>query len=103
MPNFILTLQLNTEKYQENILNKRLGIGRNIYNNCLGELYKRYNYMRESKEYKKIVKMNKGKERNKKFNELNKKHNLTEYSLHTYVKPMQKHFKIYKLGFLLSI
>ncbi|WP_319000943.1 transposase [Clostridium estertheticum] len=49
--------------------------------------------MRQSKEYKKVVKMVKGKERNKQFNELNKKYSLTEYSLHKFVKPIQKHFK----------
>lgn len=37
--------------------------------------------------------MNKGKERNKLLNELNKKYDLTEYSLHDFVKPMQHHFK----------
>lgn len=93
MSNYILTLKLDTEKYQEDILNKRLEISRNIYNSCLGELYKRYNHMRESKEYRKVVKMTKGKDRNKKFNELNSKYGLTEYTLHAYVKPMQKHFK----------
>lgn len=93
MSNYILTFQLDTEKHQEDILNKRLEISRNIYNSCLGELYKRYNHMRESKEYRKVIKMVKGKDRNKQFNELNKKYGLTEYSLHKYVKPMQKHFK----------
>lgn len=93
LSNFTLTLKLDTEKYQEDILNKRLEISRNIYNSCLGELYKRYNHMRESKEYRKVVKMAKSKERNKKFNELNNKYGLTEYSLHAYVKPMQHHFK----------
>ncbi|MBU3100710.1 MULTISPECIES: hypothetical protein [Clostridium] len=44
--NYILTLKLNTEKYQEDILNKRLEISRSIYNSCLGELFKRYNHMR---------------------------------------------------------
>ena len=93
MSNFILTLKLDIEIYQEDILNKRLEISRNIYNSCLGELYKRYNYMRESKEHQKVVKMTKGKNRNKKFDVLNEKYGLTEYSLHTYVKAMQKHFK----------
>ncbi|MCB2308444.1 transposase [Clostridium estertheticum] len=91
--NYILTLKLNTEKYQENILNKRLEISRSIYNSCLGELFKRYNHMRESKEYEKVINMVKGKERNKKFNELNKRYNLTEYSFHKYVKCIQKYFK----------
>ena len=94
MSNFILTLELDTEIYQEDILDKRLEIGRNIYNACLGELYKRYNHMKESKQYQKVSKMDKGKERNKLFNELNKKYGLTEYSLHEFVKPMQKHYKV---------
>lgn len=94
---YILTLKLKTEKYQEDILNKRLEISRNIYNSCLGEILKRYKHTRElkdyRKEYKNIIKMSKDKERSKKFNELNKKYDLTEYSLHTYVKPIQKYFK----------
>ena len=93
MPNYILTLKLDTEKYQEDILNIRLEISRNIYNSCLGELYKRYNHMKESREYRKVIKLAKGKARNKQFNELNKKYGLTEYSLHNFVKPIQKHFK----------
>ena len=93
LSNYILTLKLDTKSYEETILNKRLEISRNIYNSCLGELFKRYNHMRESKNYKKILKMIKGKDRNKQFNELNSKHGLTEYSLHDFVKPIQKHFK----------
>lgn len=93
MSNFILTLPLRTQPYQETILNKRLEIGRQMYNECLGELYKRYRTMKQSKEYQKVLKMTKGKERNKLFNELNKKYGLTEYSLHTYVKSSQKQFK----------
>ena len=93
MSNFVLTLELKTEKWQEEILNKRFNIGRQVYNACLGELYKRYNTMTQRKEYKKVVNMPKGKDRNKEFNKLNKKYGLTEYSLHTYVKPMQHYFK----------
>ena len=89
---YILTLQLRTEKYQEDILNKRFNKCRNIYNSCINELFKRYNHMRESKNYRKILKMIKGKDRNKQFNELNGKHGLTEYSLHDFVK--ERKFKI---------
>lgn len=91
--NFTLTLELKTQKWQEDILDKRFNIGRQIYNACLGELHKRYNIMTERKEYKDVVNMPKGKERNKEFNKLNKKYGLTEYSLHTFVKPMQHNFK----------
>jgi hypothetical protein len=62
---YILTLELDTEDFQEDILNARLAIGRNIYNSCLAELHKRYNHMRESKHYKKISQLSKGKDRNK--------------------------------------
>lgn len=93
MSNYILTIKLDALKFQEDILNARLEISRNIYNSCLGELYKRYNHMRESKDYRKVSGFTKGKDRNKQFNELNKKYGLTEYSLHDFVKPIQKYFK----------
>ncbi|HHV27021.1 transposase [Clostridium cochlearium] len=93
MSNFVLTLELKTEKWQEDILDKRFNIGRQIYNACLGELYKRYNTMTQRKEYNKVLEMPKDKDRNKEFNKLNKKYGLTEYSLHKYVKPMQHYFK----------
>jgi len=93
-PNFVLTLKLETEKYQEDILDKRLDIGRRIYNACLNELNKRYGLMVESKEYQKAIKLPKGDTtRNPRLQELVIKYRLTEYSLHDFVKPMQAHFK----------
>ncbi len=92
-PNFVLTLKLKAEKYQADILDKRLDIGRRIYNACLNELNKRYCLMIESKEYQRAIKLPKtDKYRNLAFQELNKKYRLTEYSLHDFVKPMQHHF-----------
>lgn len=91
---YILTLPLKTEKYQEDIINKEFEKYRKVYNCCLNELFKRYNHMIESKEYRNNVK-SKDKNRNKIFNEINKKHNLTEYSLHEYVKPMSKYYEIH--------
>ena len=90
---FVLTLKLNTEKYEEDILNKRLEIGRQIYNACLGELFKRYQTMKQSKIYQETLKMKKSKKRNKNFNKINNQFGLTEYALHDFVKPMQHHFK----------
>ncbi|MBU3192347.1 transposase, partial [Clostridium bowmanii] len=92
MSSYTLTLKLGTEDFQEDILSKRLEMGREIYNICLAELYKRYNNMRESKQYKKISQLPKGKDRNKQFNELNNTYGLIEYSLHDFVRPIQKHF-----------
>ncbi len=93
MSNFVLTLPLKTEKFQEDILNKNFEKCRKIYNSCINELHKRYNHIRESKAYQQNCKY-KGKDRNKIFNKLNIKYKLTEYSLHDYVKPMGKYFNI---------
>jgi hypothetical protein len=93
MSNYVLTLPLQTERFQEDILNKNFEKCRRIYNSCVTELHKRYNHMRESKEHQKNCKYD-GKDRNKIFNGLNKKYNLTEYSLHDFVKPMGKYFNI---------
>ena len=93
MSNYILTLKLNTEEYQEDILNKNFEECRRIYNACLNELHKRYNHLRESKVYQKNCKY-KGKDRNKIFNKINQEYSLTEYSLHNFVKPMMKYYKI---------
>jgi hypothetical protein len=38
-PSFILTLALEAQTFQIDILNKRLEVGRKLYNACLGELY----------------------------------------------------------------
>ena len=49
--------------------------------------------MKESKEYQKNCKY-KGKDRNKIFNKINVKYNLTEYSFHYFVKQMSKYYNI---------
>ena len=93
-PKFVLTLKLDTETYQGDILDMRLDIGRRLYNACLNELNKRYRLMVESKEYQSALKMPKTEiTRNGVLQELNRKYRLTEYSLHQFVKPMQHHFK----------
>ena len=90
---YVLTLQLKTEKFQEDILDDRLEKCRKIYNSCLGEVLKRYNHMIESKEYQKNCK-NKDKNRNSIFNDINKKYNLTEYDIIKFVTPLYNYFKI---------
>ena len=111
---YILTLQLHTELYQEDIINKRLEIARNIYNAILNKSLKRYNLMLESKEYNKnkkqlnnINKLYYNTSSKKEKSNLNKqrkllyderkniclKFSLSQYSLYADVKPMYKHFK----------
>ena len=71
MANYVLTLPLKTELWQEHILEKRLNVARTIYNSCLGEILKRHKKMINSLEYKEISDLNK-KERSKKYKELEK-------------------------------
>ena len=53
---YVLTLKLKTENYQEDIINKRLEIARNISNALTNKVLKRYKLMLESKEYMSIKK-----------------------------------------------
>ena len=91
-PSYVLTLRLKTESFQEDILDKRFEIARKMYNACVNELYKRYRTMQQSKSYQKAKKMNKGKERNAIFTELNTQFGLTEYAIHAFLTPMNQKF-----------
>lgn len=51
MSNFIVQLSLATEKYEEDILDKRFEIGRKIYNSLVNITLKRYKEMIKTKEY----------------------------------------------------
>ena len=92
MANYVLTLPLKTELWQEHILEKRLNVARTIYNSCLGEILKRHKKMINSFEYKEISDLNK-KERSKKYKELDKKYSISKFELNKYVKPMTQKFK----------
>lgn len=106
MSNFIVQFKLETEQFQDEILNKRFEIGRKIYNSLVTITQKRYKEMIKTKEYRLIKselkdansstsKENEKRKRElfKQLNELYKKYNINEYSFHNDVKLMQKHFK----------
>ena len=105
---YILTLKLETEIFQDDILAKRFEIGRQIYNSVLGKSLKRYKEMIKTKKwrenqinisnvYKTEKDKNKAKKLSKQYFEIKKnmlkEFDISEYSLHTDVKNMQKHFK----------
>lgn len=52
LSSYSLTLDLEAEKYQQDILGTRFNIARQIYNSCLGELLKRYKMMQADEEGK---------------------------------------------------
>lgn len=96
--NFIVQFPLKTEKYQEDILNKRFEIGRKIYNSLVTVSQKRYKEMIKTRKYRNLMSMLTGNKKSdkpilKQIDQIRKEYGLTEYSLHADVKEMQKHFK----------
>lgn len=55
MTNFIVQFPLKTEKYQEDILDKRFEIGRKIYNSLVNVTQKRYKEMIKTKQYRNLL------------------------------------------------
>lgn len=106
MSNFCITFPLETEMYQENILNTRFEIGRKIYNSLVNVTQKRYKEMIKTKRYRFIKaelkelygtkdkeKLKLQKQLYKELNQMYKDNGLNEYSFHSDVKEFQKHFK----------
>lgn len=111
---YVLSLKLDIQPFQEDIIDKRLEIARNIQNNLINVILKRYNLMTESKKYNKLQKQlkiinskyhncNISKSKNdiqktrkllyKELQDIYIEFGLTNYSLYEDVKPMYKHFK----------
>lgn len=106
MSNFCITFPLVTEKYQEDILNKRFEIGRRIYNSLVSVTQNRYNEMVKTKKYRTIMSELKSlyisndkstctrrKKIYKLLSQMYKDYGLHEYAFHSDVKFMQKHFE----------
>ena len=55
MANFIVQFPLKTEKYQEDMLDKRFEIGRKIYNSLINVTQKRYKEMIKTKKYRNLI------------------------------------------------
>lgn len=105
---YILNLILETEKYEEDILNKRFEIGRQLYNAVLNVSLKRYKEMLKTKRWREnqtniynIYKVEKDEKKRKTLskeylnikNSMLKEFGISEYSFHKYISTMQKHFK----------
>ncbi len=98
MANFIVQFPLKTEKYQEDILNKRFEIGRQIYNALVNVTQKRYKEMVKTKKYRTLFSLLTGNKKSdkeiwKQINDIRKQYGMSEYSFHEDIKQMQKHFK----------
>lgn len=98
MANFIVQFPLKTEKYQEDILNKRFEIGRQIYNSLVNVTQKRYKEMIKTKKYRTLMSSLTGNKKTdkdiwKQINNIRKQYGMSEYSFYGDVKEMQHHFK----------
>ena len=98
MANFIVKFPLKTEKYQEDILDKRFEIGRQIYNSLVNLTQKRYKEMIKTKKYRTLLSSLTGNKKSdkeiwKQINDMRKQYGMSEYSFHSDVKNIQHHFK----------
>lgn len=98
MAYFVVEFPLRTEKWQEDILNTRLEVGRHIYNSLIHVTQNRYKEMIKTKEYRLLKESLTGDKKKEKqvwreIGELRKRYGLTEYDFHKDVKKMQKHYK----------
>lgn len=55
MTYFVVQFLLRTEKYQEDILDKRFEVGREIYNSLVNVTQKRYKEMIKTKNYRNLM------------------------------------------------
>ena len=97
MSYFIIQFPLKTEKYQEDILDKRFEIGRQIYNSLVNVTQKRYKEMIKTKRYRNLISQLSGDKKKdkpiwKQINEIRKQYNMSEYSFHKDVQELQHHF-----------
>ena len=98
MANFVIQFPLKTEKYQEDKLNKRFEIGRQIYNALVTITQKRYKEMIKTKRYRNLMNSltgdkKKDKEIWKQINDIHKEFCMTEYDMIKDAKLLQHHFK----------
>lgn len=97
MANFIVQFLLKTEKYQEDILDKRFEIGKQIYNSLINVTQKRYKEMIKTKEYRNLMSQltgNKKEDKNiwKEISKIRKQYNMSEYSFNNDVLKIRKRF-----------
>ena len=97
MTYFVVQFPLKTEKYQEDILDKRFEIGRQIYNALVNITQKRYREMIKTKKYRNLISQLSGDKKKdksiwKQINEIRKQFGMSEYSFYKDVQRLQHHF-----------
>ena len=95
--NCIVQFPLKTEKYQEDILDKRFEIGRQIYNSLVNITQKRYREMIKTKKYRNLIAQlfgDKSKDNPiwEQINDIREQFGMSEYSFYCDIKQLQHHF-----------
>ena len=85
-PSFVIELGLKTGEDQESALETYFSDARQLFNAVLGTAKKRVRAMKSTEAWKLTAAMPKGKDRNKRFKEIQKSAHLSEYALHDVVK-----------------
>lgn len=97
MTYFVVQFPLKTEKYQEDILDKRFEIGRQIYNSLVNITQKRYKELIKTKKCRSLISQLSGdKQKNKitwgQINDIRKQYGMSEYLFYKDVQKLQQHF-----------
>ena len=92
-PTYVLTLSLTVETWQAHMLEKRLNIGRMMYNACLGEAWRRYKNMVRDPKYQEAIRMKKGTLRTERLKHVREQYGVGKYALNMYVQAMGQKFK----------
>lgn len=97
MAYFVVQFPLKTEKYQEDILDKRFEIGRQIYNSLVNITQKRYKEMIKTNRYRNLISQLSGDKKKdksvwKQINDMRKQFGMSEYSFYKDVQELQHHF-----------
>ena len=85
-PSFVIELGLKIGEDQESALETYFSDARQLFNAVLGTAKKRVRAMKSTEAWKLTAAMPKGKDRNKRFKEIQKSALLSEYALHDVVK-----------------
>ena len=97
MTYFIVQFLLKTEKYQEDILDKRFEIGREIYNSLVNVTQKRYKEMIKTRNYRNLMSKLSGDKKKdkaiwKQINNIRKQYGMSEYSFNNDATKIRHHF-----------
>ncbi len=94
-PTYTIEFSLNIPRWQQHRLEKKFKIARTVYNTCLGEALKRHKTVKTEKQYLKLLREPRSKERDKQLEDLRLSHGFSEYGLHDFVKLVQRKFKVH--------